>query len=142
MNCPNFTKCQTELTQMKNKAGENTVLDRYDLGKKVLGVATGDRVYGGAVVPVLAEFLGCAQNLLWACRQFASAYERAEVERLLERASVTGHEITFGHFRCLSALGRNRASTRLRKQFEKKIVKEGMPIRELRQLLAHERDCR
>ena len=115
----------------------NLIKERYDLGLDVIALRDGsEKKFGEEAIPSLAVVLGEKEQVLWHCVQVVETYDWEDIEKLASRQGLGGKKISFFHLELLSSdLFHGKNGDRLRRDFEGRIINEGMSVEELRRAI-------
>ena len=106
----------------------------YETGEAVIKVKSNQHKYGENAVAELAVGLGMnpdpKRNTLTKARYIASAWTRQKIIALMKAAEAHGNEFTLTHFLYLAPL-RSEKRVKDRTRLEGKVVRRGIPTREL-----------
>jgi hypothetical protein len=121
---PDLKKVAKRFDGMLEKASTGTVKIAYDMGTTIKDVVGKETKYGSNAVKQLAMHLGkeWSDTKLYAYRDFATTWSRAQIEKLSTSRMADGSLLTVSHFLAVAKI----KSTEDRKVLWNKIFKESL----------------
>ena len=134
------------IKDLEEKTRGKPVVFHHVIGEAVIKVKSNQHKYGENAVAELAVGLGMnpdpKRNTLTKARYIASAWTRQDIIALMKAAKAHGNEFTLTHFLYLAPL-RGEQRVRDRTRLENKVVRSGLPTRELhREIVLCTREAR
>ena len=117
----------TEIRDLLAKVDKGNILARWEIGDKVnKALGDGDK-YGEQAAEKLAGALSIDVQELYHCRQFVMTYDKAEVQKILEKTTASGRSITWSHLNGLCRVPKDS----LREALLAKVFSNSLTVREL-----------